>query len=124
MQLECEERSGAHATARRLRQTDSGQEPLEPSSARFLVETAILRKPFYSVVERDGLLALEFLTIVEADRKFGPDSEGMPPQHPICQYLRQVVAKYRRQLRLHIFDLQPIIRRPLKGLVDNSVSTD
>lgn len=40
----------------------------------------MLRKLFYSIVERDGLLALQFLAVIEADRKLCPDRKRMAPQ--------------------------------------------
>ena len=124
MQLECEECAGPCAATLGFWQADVGQELLETSPACFLVEAALLRQLFYSIVERDGLLALQFLTVIKADRQLGPDSEGMAPQRLIREGFRQVAAKHRRKLRPHIFQLQAIIRRALKGFIDDGIRAD
>ena len=68
MQLEREEGAGPFAAALGFWQADAGQKLLETIPACFLVEATVLRKLFYSIVERDRLLALQFLDVIEADR--------------------------------------------------------
>ena len=124
MQLECEEGAGPFAAALGFWQAYAGQELLETTSTCFLVEAAIQRQLLHCVVERDRLLALQFLPVIKADRQFGPDGEGMSPQRLIRQCFRQVAAKRCRELRPNIFQLQAVIRRALKGLVDNGIRAD
>jgi hypothetical protein len=90
----------------------------------FLVEAAVLRKLFYSIVEGDRLLALQFLAVIKADRQLGPDSEGMAPKRLIRQCFRQAASKGCRKLWPNIFQLQAVIRRALEGLVDDGIRAD
>src|SRR5690606_2280127 len=124
MQLECKESARPFAATRGFWQADACQELLETSAASFLVEAAVLRKLFNSIVERDRLLALQFLPVIKADRQLGPNSEGMVPQGLIRQCFRQVASKGCRKLRPNIFQLQAIIRRALEGLVEDGIRAD
>ena len=62
------EGAGPFAAALGFRQTDAGQKFFEAIPAGFLVDAAVLGKLFYCMVERDWLLALQFLAVIKSDR--------------------------------------------------------
>ena len=89
MELERQECAGSRATPLRFREADAGQECLEAISAGFDVYAAILRQQRYGLFERDRLLTLEFLRVLQADGQLGPHRQRVLFQNLICQHIRK-----------------------------------
>lgn len=60
------------------------------------------------------------MRVFQADREFGPHCQRVASQNLICQHIRKRRCQDMRKLRPHVVEFQQVIRRPLKGLINDA----